>query len=39
MVTPSSIIFIIQIIMQRGNAAAVLGTIKNNQFDYNDFNP
>ena len=28
----------ISVAMQRGNAAAVLGTIKDNQFDLNDFN-
>ena len=38
---PHSLQFLFQRIsvpMQRGNAAAVLGTIKGNQFDYNDFN-
>ena len=39
---PRSLQFLFQrisVAMQRRNAAAVLGTIKDNQFDYNDFNP
>ena len=38
---PRSLQFLFQrisVAMQRGNAAAVLGTIKDNQFDLNDFN-
>ena len=39
---PRSLQFLLQMIsvaMQRGNATAALDTIKDNQFDYNDFNP
>ena len=38
---PRSLQFLFQrisVAMQRGNAAAVLGTIEDNQFDLNDFN-
>ena len=39
---PRSLQFLFQrisVAMQRGNTAAVMGTVKDNHLDYNDFNP